>query len=489
MNGLMLVVGFLLRSMNISRGLTGDELLVLGVALKAPGQLIQALMDKDVYPPFTYIVLHYWVKLSQSPVWIRMYFVLFGMGACAMVYFIAKEYAGRKTANIALAIATFSPLFIFGSQYVRSYMDSAFFMLASSFFMLRIMNGRDVPQNRIGYIVSTVASFYTFYFSALLAAAQFVYAMVFGRRRVAWIATFIICAALFAPWIPRAAGQLGNSSSIPYDWSVAGFNMGGLKLGLYARSIGALFGLDPYFLVFREGAFRCFSRPLLWSGFVVSATSLLFFSVYLYRSLRERFDPRHRMLWFIPALAILPMVFAWLLASSFNIMSTTKYFIALHGLFIVAVALVIENIFRKSRVFGAIVSAAILTVFLSRLPAVLSGEFDPDNVAAFLNAKAKSGIVLSKASSPAGAAVRSVSLDGLFVLDEKGRGYVMADTGRWRSLTYSIKPFRSVLFYRVYGNDEIFGANGIVDRWLKEQGYEVKSVNKFRNADVVEYGK
>ena len=106
------------------------------------------------------------MKISTSTSWIRFYFVLFGVGVCVLIYLIAREYFNEKLANIALLIAAFSPLLIFASQYVRSYMDSAFWMLLSCLMMLRILKGKESIFNWAGYVISCVLSIYTFYFSA-----------------------------------------------------------------------------------------------------------------------------------------------------------------------------------------------------------------------------------------------------------------------------------------------------------------------------------
>ena len=86
------------------------------------------------------------MRLVGSGFWVRGYFVLFGIGVCWLVYLIAKEYLDERLGRISLLLSVFSPLMIFTSQYARSYIDSAFWMLLSVLFMLKIIKGTSVIE-------------------------------------------------------------------------------------------------------------------------------------------------------------------------------------------------------------------------------------------------------------------------------------------------------------------------------------------------------
>lgn len=484
---LLLSIAFILRLINIGKAPCNDELLVLNIAGKNLSDLLALLKTTDVYPPLTYILLHYWLKINQSPEWIRLYFVIFGLASCLIIYLIAKEYLGKKTANIALTIAAFSPFLIFGSQYIRSYMDSAFFILCSTYFLLKVIKKKNVMISCVGYCVSTALAFYTFYFSALIVAAQFLFLMIFAKNRKIWILTFLIIGILFLPWVLPAVSQLQNASSMPFDWSTVGFNVGSLRLGLYARSVAALFGFDPYFFTIREGIFSRFSFSTL---VVILSMSAAMFALFLYKifiTLRSRFSGRPDMQWFIPTLALLPLVFSWISASVFNMVPSTKYFLALHGIFIIGIAFLIEELLNKNKRAGIISLIILLTIFMFRIPKATSTEFDDSAVVSFLNKSARGNVVMSKASCPTGGEVNIISLETFFILDKNGRSYSMTSNDRWQRLSEEIKGLDKVWFYRVYGNDEIFGANRIVDLWLSDHDYKKKSVHKFKNADIIEY--
>ena len=57
-----------------------------------------------------------------------------------------------------------------------------------------------------------------------------------------------------------------------------------------------------------------------------------------------------------------------------------------------------------------------------------------------------------------------------------------------RAMLAGVKEeFKSVFFYRTYGNDELLGANKLIMDWLRSSGYEVEGIQKFRRIDVVHY--
>ena len=159
---LLLGVALGLRTLNIDREFSGDETATMSIASVKQHLIVAELKKQEINPPATYFLLSCWMKVSKSESWIRLYFVLFGMGGCLLIYLIAREYLNEKLAKIALLIAAFSPLLIFASQYVRSYMDSAFWMLLSCLMMLKILKGKESIFIWVGYIISCVLSLYTF---------------------------------------------------------------------------------------------------------------------------------------------------------------------------------------------------------------------------------------------------------------------------------------------------------------------------------------
>ena len=384
----LLAAGLFLRTLNLNKEFSGDETILIGISGQDVSQIVPQLTAKDVYPPFTYLAVHYLMRLVGQEFWIRAYFVLFGMGVCWLVYLIAKEYLDERLGIISLLLSVFSPLMIFTSQYVRSYIDSAFWMLLSVLFMLKIMKGKGNIVNWMGYAVSMALGLYTFYFSALLLFAQFVFvtAFVFNDRKtlLKWYAAFSLVGLAFLPWAPTALGQFHNASSLVYDWAGKGFCVGPFRVGLYARNIFSLIGFDPSFMVFREGVIRQFAKPVLAVAGLAGIGMFIFFLCCYFRHIEEALPGEKKLVWFLPCLISVPLAIAWLFAALLNVLSGARYFVAFHALFLILMAVAIRDILTRKKVLGILLLVIILIVFALRIPEAVSSEFGTRGASLFL---------------------------------------------------------------------------------------------------------
>ena len=96
---LLLGVALSLRTLNIDREFAGDESATMSIASLKQHLITAELKKREIYPPATYFILSYWMKISTSTSWIRFYFVLFGVGVCVLIYLIAREYFNEKLAK------------------------------------------------------------------------------------------------------------------------------------------------------------------------------------------------------------------------------------------------------------------------------------------------------------------------------------------------------------------------------------------------------
>jgi len=487
---LLLGVALGLRTLNIDREFTGDETATMSIASMKLHLMVAELKEREIYPPATYFLLSCWMKVSASEAWIRLYFVLFGVGGCILIYLIAKEYLNEKLANIALLIAAFSPLLIFASQYARSYMDSAFWMLLSCLMMLKIIKGKESIFYWVGYVISCVLSIYTFYFAALLIFAQFMFVAIFSWKNKAyilkWCLALFVVGLCFVPWAGQAVGQLKNASVLSYDWSSKGFNIGVLKPGLYLRSIASLAGFDPYFMVFPGRITAKFSKILLMSVFL---GGLLTFSMFLYTCLRYlsgKFSENKKMIWFLPFLSLGPIFIAWLLAYFVNIPINPRYLIAFHGLFIVLISVCICKLLEKKRFVGSLLIVLIIASFITRIPVVVSPEIDSKKVLSFLKKNFQSGDLLLriKAGPEKIKNFKIMSADNYMEINDQRDAYVLVSE---KELQQEVSQYQKIWFYQASGNYAVFGANDLINSFLNKNGYKKINETKFRNIDIVEF--
>ena len=491
----LLGAGLFFRMLNITKDFSGDETILMEISRQGADNIVPQVMAKDVYPPLTYIFIHYLIALTGSEAWVRFYFVLFGIGVCLLVYSIAKEYLDEKLAVIALSLAVFSPLLIFTSQYVRSYIDSAFWMLLSVLCMLKILKGESGIMNWIGYVISVALSLYTFYFSALLFFAQiiFVTGLVFKEQRfpLKWYVAFLLVGLAFLPWTLTALEQFHNASGVVYGWTDKGFTIGPFRVGLYIRNIFALIGFDPYFLVFRDAVGRQFGKIVLMAAGLAGIGAFIFFSYRYFRCTKTAFPEMKKLAWFLPCLVFLPLVMAWVSASVLNIPPGARYFAAFHALFLILMAVIIRDIFARKKAIGILALSIILLAFAVRIPEAVSSEFDTKGASLFLKSNLSNNdcLICGRICPEDKDSFTVIKAESYFKLNDKGSEYVWVSPGALALLKSKLAPFKKIWFYRVYGNAEIFGLNGLLDKEFKESGYKETKRVRFKNIDVVKYEK
>ena len=494
----LLAIGLSIRMVNLNKEYSGDESSLVEFTHMGFDKMIGELKGRDIYPPLTYILVHLWLLIHDSTAWMRMYFVLFGAGSCLLIYLIANEYLDRKLALLVLLFAVFSPLLISISQILRSYADSAFWLLLSTFFMIRIIKGKNTLMDWSVYTASLVLSLYTFYFSALFILSQFVYVVVFMRSDkklvLKWFLSLVITGLVFAPWVPSALGQFHNASSISFDWSDKGFNVGFLRLGLYARNLVSMMGLDPSFMIFPGGVQVHFTKIVLAA--VVTAVSGAFIFI-LYTSfgfLKNKFEDSgdSRLLWLPLWMAFLPLLFSWLFAGLLNTLPTAKYLAVPHSMFLILIAAFIGNLWSGKRRVSILFLLLVLLIFASRIPAAVSPEFEYRKSIIFLEENlTKYDCLICINSPPAGSVTNNaIVIDKKYInLNAQKSAYLPLPDQVWQDIRGRIKSCRSVWSYRVHGHFELFGLYAQIDDFLKTEGYKIKEKYRFRNIDIIKLEK
>ncbi len=99
-----------------------DEILSLG---SAQGQL-------DLNRPLYFILLRFWMLISQDEAWLRTLSLLFGIGCISFTYSLGRRLVTRSVGLLAALLFALSPLAINHAQEVRYYTMSTFLGLAGS---------------------------------------------------------------------------------------------------------------------------------------------------------------------------------------------------------------------------------------------------------------------------------------------------------------------------------------------------------------------
>ncbi|QDT42702.1 hypothetical protein Pan241w_27900 [Gimesia alba] len=96
------------------------------------------------HPPLTFLIYHFWVKLGDSELMLRMPALLFSISALVFGFMWLKELVGPRPALVGLAFLTYSmPMIHLGAQ-MRSYTLLLTFFFAALYFQERFLRTQSI---------------------------------------------------------------------------------------------------------------------------------------------------------------------------------------------------------------------------------------------------------------------------------------------------------------------------------------------------------
>lgn len=208
---LILLLSFILRLIHLNQSFWLDE--AAQVIESARSLDLQFQIISDFHPPLYHLLLHFWMYLGQSEIWIRLLSVIFAILSIFLTYLFAKEFTDDKRALISAFLLAIAPYHIWYSQEARPYMFFVLISLLSSYSLLK--------KKWFLYTLSVILSIYSFYFSAFMIMGHLAYILFLNK---ALIKKYILCnlAAFltFLPWLPYFIKQLQNGMSGAFSgWS------------------------------------------------------------------------------------------------------------------------------------------------------------------------------------------------------------------------------------------------------------------------------
>jgi hypothetical protein len=139
----LVLVGLALRLAHVERfGLCNDEtLFVFAANHESIGETWRDSLT-HFHPPTNSLLLHYLLKVSWHPTWIRLPAILGGTLAIGCTYLFVRSLFGRMAGLLAALFVTFSPNLILLSQVARNYSPSLPFFLLSLYCLSRYVQER-----------------------------------------------------------------------------------------------------------------------------------------------------------------------------------------------------------------------------------------------------------------------------------------------------------------------------------------------------------
>jgi|SRR3989344_1919628 len=239
---LILVLGLVLRVVNLDQGLWLDE----GTqALLSNKSLYSIFFERsaDFHPPLSYLLLHYWMMLGGSEIWLRLLSVFFGIATIAVTYQLAKKLFDQNIAIISALFLAVAPYHIYYSQEVRMYSEAAFFATLSMYFFIRVIEKNNF-RFKLWYIISSLFLIYTLYPGIFLLFSQLLFVFFKQKEKLAsFLKQNVLIGLFYLPWIPQLILQL--KSGIGADEYLPGWG------GILSLSTAKVFPLT--FLKFSIG--------------------------------------------------------------------------------------------------------------------------------------------------------------------------------------------------------------------------------------------
>ena len=180
------------------------------------------------HPPLMFFLLHGWIKLGSSELFLRLPFVVAGVLFGWVLFLWVRRIRGQEAALLSLAMAMLAPSLIGLSAEIRQYSILLFFCSASLYAF-----ERGFQENSTRWFVVSAAGLWlallTHYSALIFAAAVGMYGLVrlFGakglriRTKVAWAAEQVmalgICAVLFFTQVSKLR-ESGVPSEIAATW-------------------------------------------------------------------------------------------------------------------------------------------------------------------------------------------------------------------------------------------------------------------------------
>ncbi len=136
----LVLAAFALRVFRLDyQGLWYDEAFSVYRAHFSWGE-ITARTAADIQPPLYYYLLHFWILLvGDSEFALRFLSLFFGVLTIPLIYALAHQLFAARAARIAALIATLSPLYLWYAQEARMYTLITFWLLLSSYWLLRAL--------------------------------------------------------------------------------------------------------------------------------------------------------------------------------------------------------------------------------------------------------------------------------------------------------------------------------------------------------------
>jgi uncharacterized membrane protein len=239
-----------------------DEAYSIMLAKQPAVQLVH-LTAIDTHPPFYYLVLKGWASLfGFGEFALRGLSVLFAGFSVMFAGLLMRRMFGARVALLALPFIIFAPFLLRYGFEIRMYALASLIGVAATYVLVRAQQtktGNDQRMLYLLYAALVALGVYTLYYMVLLWVAHVLWLVWVARRNKQpilaslWARAYVISIALFLPWLPAFASQVGNGALAAIAQSMTIDNLVGIvSFGFVYHPVwqlGALLSLVVVFVI------------------------------------------------------------------------------------------------------------------------------------------------------------------------------------------------------------------------------------------------
>lgn len=355
---LILLAGLLLRLLAAQgRVFWFDEAITWSIAKQNLLQMTVAIVGGDNHPPLYYLLLHFWLKLNDSEIFLRFPSIIFGLISIYLTYLIGKKIINERVGIFSAAITSFSPLHIYFSGETRMYSLWTMLIMFGFYQFLKLLQ----KPKTIHYILFTLWSLlalYTHYFTIFFLLALNLFLILNRKKNQKILKNLIVLEIviifLFSPWL-----IFFSRHHHPSFWTFSPWT--GIPITIFSYIVGGLGQVTQRVYLFSP------QIPLIIKLFLIFAT--IFLGLIFLKGLSVGLKSENKMILLFPL--FIPIVLVSLLhLFFFYFLSLPLYapraFIAFSFPFYILLSLGLESIKKKRAIFNLKIStlAIFLLIFL-----------------------------------------------------------------------------------------------------------------------------
>lgn len=219
-----------------ARSLWLDEVMSLNVAAASWPEMWDFFQTLPEQHPLYYLLLGGWIKLGTHEVALRSLSAVFAVGSGWLSYLLARRLFGRRSAVLTATILLVSPFWLYYAQEARMYTLLGFLGLASHLLFLRWRG--DDRWAAWGYVLVGVLGAYTHLFFLFVPLAHLVIAAEKHRGLAPEVAKQAVATAIigvaYLPWVWLILTHMPEGQ----EWKGAEHLLFGLPYMLFRFSVG-----------------------------------------------------------------------------------------------------------------------------------------------------------------------------------------------------------------------------------------------------------